>query len=854
MQGTFVADSEDDVCTQELGCLSQGSTEGGVSVDESAEVLNLRAVTLEQVGDTVLIPAVTLCVACTVSSDCVVAVCTDQADGCGHGGVLLSLLAQCEVDSVGSHDTVGGELAACDGAHAGCNLGHGVLAGNLGGCCAVLDLGLQQRAQTGVGADDVLAGQRVSDQLVGLHQDVVDVLAGCDGALAVLGVGGVGGANDPVTLPGDDEENGLLGLGEDTAGCVDAVAGNHDVNTLGCQNLQATFGVSEGLGLFGPHAGCVDDVLCAHVQALAGLQVCQLCADDAAGCVLGEADNLGAGCSQCAVACSGADDVDDEACVVNACVVELDCAAECGVLDVGEDGLGAGLGEVTLGGDALVAAGTEECEGVVHADADCGVCALDDGHLQGPQEGLCVHQVGCDLVQQQAALGQCFGHELEVEVVEVAQAAVNELGGPCAGACSPVACFDDTGAQTAGCCVEGNACTGDAAADDQDVEFFVDHALERLGAGLGGQLRLLCNVLGAHVLLFPVLPLVRRGGFILHLVKPNGEIITKQYERIFTGGLWQMNERANHTYEAAQLYYIHNMTMDAIAARLGVSRATVSRLLKSARESGMVQIRLDDSFRARSELERRIGERYKVRVTLVNVRSDATPIARMSQVSRTAAALLDSLIDNGTSLGVAWGSTMTEISRHLPRRPLKGVTVVQMNGAGNAHHSGIPYLGSLLGQLVNAYDAQTIHFPVPAFFDYADTKTAMWRERSVQKNLHAQQNVDLAIFGVGAFGGPIPSHVYSGGYFEVQEQRQLRELGVVGDMCTILLREDGSWADLELNKRASGPTPKELARIPRRICVASGTHRVRALRGALRTGAITDLVLDDALAKALMEK
>lgn len=112
-----------------------------------------------------------------------------------------------------------------------------------------------------------------------------------------------------------------------------------------------------------------------------------------------------------------------------------------------------------------------------------------------------------------------------------------------------------------------------------------------------------------------------------------------------------MNERASHTYEAAELYYIHNMTMDAIASRLGVSRATVSRLLKSARESGMVQIRLDDSFRTRSELERRIGERYKVRVTLVNVRADATPIARMSQVARTAASLLDSLIDDGTLLG-----------------------------------------------------------------------------------------------------------------------------------------------------------------------------------------------------------
>ena len=243
-----------------------------------------------------------------------------------------------------------------------------------------------------------------------------------------------------------------------------------------------------------------------------------------------------------------------------------------------------------------------------------------------------------------------------------------------------------------------------------------------------------------------------------------------------------------------------------------------------------------------------------MRVTLVNVRADATPIARMSQVARTAASLLDSLIDDGTLLGVAWGSTVTEVSRHLPRRPLTGVKIVQLNGAGNAHHSGIPYLGSLLGQLASAYEAQTVHFPVPAFFDYAETKEAMWRERSVQAGLRVQQSVDLALFGVGAFGGPIPSHVYSGGYFDAEEQHRLRELGVVGDMCTVLLREDGSWADLELNRRASGPTPKELARIPRRICVASGVHRVRALRGALRTGAITDLVLDDALAKALMER
>lgn len=315
-----------------------------------------------------------------------------------------------------------------------------------------------------------------------------------------------------------------------------------------------------------------------------------------------------------------------------------------------------------------------------------------------------------------------------------------------------------------------------------------------------------------------------------------------------------MNERLTQTYEAAHLYYVQDLTMDAISTYLGVSRATVSRLLKNARDTGIVQIRLDESFRTRNELEKRISERYKARTTLVNTRSDATAIAIMGKVARTAALILDSLISSGTSLGVAWGATVTEVSRHLPRRPLNGVSVVQLNGAGNAHHTGIPYLDTLLGQLVGAYDARIVHFPVPAFFDYAETKAAMWRERSVQATLRAQQKVDVAFFGIGAFGGAIPSHVYSGGYFGAAEQRMLRKKGVVGDMCTVLLREDGSWMDLEINRRASGPTPTELARIPRRLCVASGVHRAAVLRGALRTGAITDLVMDEQLGRALLER
>lgn len=313
-----------------------------------------------------------------------------------------------------------------------------------------------------------------------------------------------------------------------------------------------------------------------------------------------------------------------------------------------------------------------------------------------------------------------------------------------------------------------------------------------------------------------------------------------------------MNKSKEMMFEAAQLYYLEHQTMGAIAGRLGVSRPTVSRLLKTAREQGVISISLNEALRPKLPIEQRLSDLYRVRAHVVPISSNASDAQALRSVAAGAARLLDSLMVSGTTLGVAWGSTVTEVAQALPKRALDGVTVVQLNGAGNAHHTGIPYSGILLGQVGSAYGATTVHFPVPAFFDYAETKAAMWRERSVRGVLAVQRRADIAVFGVGAFGGAIPSHVYAGGYFEPGQLADLRAQGIAGDICTVMVREDGTWADLAVNARASGPTPAELVKIGRRICVASGTHRAAALRGALRTGAITDVVLGSELAERLL--
>lgn len=49
------------------------------------------------------------------------------------------------------------------------------------------------------------------------------------------------------------------------------------------------------------------------------------------------------------------------------------------------------------------------------------------------------------------------------------------------------------------------------------------------------------------------------------------------------------------------------------------------------------------------------------------------------------------------------------------------------------------------------------------------------------------------------------------GYLDAEAIVTLERDGVVGDVNTVLLREDGTYADLELNRRATGSTRRRCA-------------------------------------------
>ncbi len=312
-----------------------------------------------------------------------------------------------------------------------------------------------------------------------------------------------------------------------------------------------------------------------------------------------------------------------------------------------------------------------------------------------------------------------------------------------------------------------------------------------------------------------------------------------------------MIEREESMRLAATMYYLQDEPMDAIARRLGTSRSTVSRLLKAARDGGMVQIAVRAETDAATGVAAQLMSTFGVRAHVVPVRARAPEVDRLDKVANVAARLLMDLFDDEMVLGVAWGTTVSAVARALGRKPTRGGTVVQLNGAANTVTSGVDYASTIVTAYGAAFDAEVRHFPVPAFFDFADTREAMWRERSVQRVLSVQRRADIALFGVGALGGQFPSHVYSAGYLDDGDLAALYAAGVVGDVCTVFLRQDGSYQDIAINRRATGPTPAELASIPRRLCVVAGEAKLRPLVAAMRAGVVTDLIIDEPTARRL---
>jgi len=301
--------------------------------------------------------------------------------------------------------------------------------------------------------------------------------------------------------------------------------------------------------------------------------------------------------------------------------------------------------------------------------------------------------------------------------------------------------------------------------------------------------------------------------------------------------------------EAAKLYYEHQLSQLEISKKLKVSRPTVSRLLNQARNTGIVKIEIVDPSEVGTQLEAALIKKFGLKkVVVVPNDTDDVKIIK-KRLGKAAVLLVDKLLSEGSILGISWGTTMQQVARQVHSRSIKDMVVVQLNG-GISRAELDTHASEIAKTIGESYKAIPYLMPLPAVVDNASLKKAILSDKNISRTLELGKKAEIALFTIGSFG--FNSVLVKADYFESNEVDELLKSGAVGDICSRIIKADGTICSKELNNRTIGIELEELKKKQYSIAVVGGKEKLSATRAGLKGKWFNSLITDEWTATELL--
>jgi DNA-binding transcriptional regulator LsrR (DeoR family) len=309
-------------------------------------------------------------------------------------------------------------------------------------------------------------------------------------------------------------------------------------------------------------------------------------------------------------------------------------------------------------------------------------------------------------------------------------------------------------------------------------------------------------------------------------------------------------ERLELLASIAKMWFIDNMTQAQIASRCGYSRSMISRLLDEARDQGIVEVRIKYPLARNETLETQLINKFDLKVARVLMRETLSEDELVRRLGILAARLLDELVGPAMTIGVGWGTALSEMVNSASSKSFLDIHVVQLIGAPGAEPE---FDGpGLVQRLARTYGGSYSTISAPLLVDSEQTRESLMKDRRIQAVLLNAEDMDIAIFGIGDISS-IQSSLRRSGYLTDVDVESLLKVGAVGDVCAYVFDVNGNLVNHPIVNRIVGVGPDVLRNAPIRLGVAGGHYKTLPILGALRGSFINVLVTDDVVADSLIK-
>lgn len=290
----------------------------------------------------------------------------------------------------------------------------------------------------------------------------------------------------------------------------------------------------------------------------------------------------------------------------------------------------------------------------------------------------------------------------------------------------------------------------------------------------------------------------------------------------------------------AKLHYEADMPQVEIARKLGISTATVSRLLQRARTLGIVKIEVMD---------------LALPDVIVGQLIDALKLKRAAVIDTPAAGVLSGLatplgtilkesgLRKGAVIGIGWGRAVREvIQAGLPR--IAGVQAVALNG-GMPQSAPHFQINEFVRQAAEDLGG-TAHFLHAPYLSSTALRDAFLGDPAVREVTGLWDELDCAIVGIG-----LP-HAINPPEASAATHNEQAIGGAVGDVIRHYVDIDGNVLPWDGEERMIAASVAQLRNVDLCIGVAATVEKAAGIVGAARAGMINALVTDTATASAIL--
>jgi DNA-binding transcriptional regulator LsrR (DeoR family) len=292
----------------------------------------------------------------------------------------------------------------------------------------------------------------------------------------------------------------------------------------------------------------------------------------------------------------------------------------------------------------------------------------------------------------------------------------------------------------------------------------------------------------------------------------------------------------------AWAYHINNNTQQEIAEKLNISRVKVTRYLQKAKDMGIVKTTVSLEHGYCFDKEEQL--RYALGLDDVVVIPSAYSSVEENGIGIAGANRINQLLTADDVFGVAWGFTLYSVAKNLEpvkKKDGKQIEVVQLMGGLTKSDKINPE--EVVKMIASRLGAKGNWMNMPAIVGSKEARDILMNDNSVASVFEKTRQCTVCMLGLGNLTER--SSLYMTGAYSKEDLKLLKEAGAVGDILSRPYDINGVPVKIPLSDRIIAVTLEQIKLINKRVAIAVGDYKVKAIIGACRGGYINELITDE---------